>query len=836
MKLLKELLAGARGHENRRPRIDNANASSSAKSVGVLLDVREVLAQADSLNAQGFHAKALDRIDRALGDRPDDTDLLIARGTTLYEWGRAREAVEALQRAAELGATDANLSYKLGWASFVVGRVQEAVTWMQKAFQAKPVPKTRFGLAIALETAGRKDEAGRHFKDALDEDDRDYECAAQYGLLLMSLPDLPAAERLFWRAIEIRPENAIGWTNLGVALSRQRRSREALSAFERADRIEIATGQSADNFINLAVELADNGRIDEAIALYERHLPANPLPAGHFAYAGVLIRSGRMRDGWCHYEYRWLQEPFRSARERHQKPVWGGQNLEGHTILLQAEQGSGDTIQFVRYAAMLKALGATVLLRVPEGLARLGRRLRGIDRVIPLGEPLPPFDYYVHLLSLPRVFGTDVATIPAATPYIESDPKLTARWAERLRGTSGWKVGLVWAGNPNHPRDSDRSIPPEMLALLTRQAGVQFVSLQKGDAGAQAADSAFGETLADFTDELSDFDDTAALIDALDFVIGVDTAVLHLAGALGKETWALLPTPPDFRWMGVGDTSPWYPTMRLFRQHRQGDWNDVIRRVATALQDAISQKRDNAAVFRSEPSFAPVAVNRELDVPAAACGGVRPDMFLVAETRHGLLQYRPHDDPVGKSLHWYGEYLEAAVNLLARLVRPDMAVVEANAGIGAHAVFLASLLGPKGHLMLYEDDALLRNVLRRNLDTAGAENVTVMQRSIGNETLDELRLARLGLVKVNAASANVDVLTGAEAVLWKLRPTLFLEMADRASGETMIERLEGYGYACRNMTLGLHNPANFYRRDTDIFEGKCAYAVLAFPEERAGNT
>ncbi len=264
--------------------------------------------------------------------------------------------------------------------------------------------------------------------------------------------------------------------------------------------------------------------------------------------------------------------------------------LKGKSVLLFAEQGLGDTLQFIRYAPLVKQRGGTVIVQCQRLLLRLLSTCAGIDRLVPEGDEPPPFDVQAPLLTLPGIFRTTVASIPAKVPYLRAGRVLSAHWQEQLRGVTGFRVGIAWQGNPDHAMDRRRSLPLQLFAPLAELPGVRLVSLQKGPGRDQL--TALGERLGvlDLTDRLEDFADTAALVSNLDLVITVDTAVAHLAGALGIPVWLTLPHIPDWRWLlGRGD-SPWYPTMRLFRQSTWGDWPGVFDRLTEALRQQVQNK------------------------------------------------------------------------------------------------------------------------------------------------------------------------------------------------------------------------------------------------------
>jgi hypothetical protein len=348
----------------------------------------------------------------------------------------------------------------------------------------------------------------------------------------------------------------------------------------------------------------------------------------------------------------------------------------------------------------------------------------------------------------------------------------------------------------------------------------------------------------DVGSELEDFSDTAAVISQLDLVLCVDTAVAHLAGALGKPAWVMVAQPADFRWLEGREDSPWYPTLRLFRQSRRDDWTEVVARVKGALQERV---REGPAALPAKTSVKAVTgVSLPWTSPAQLNVGHRPGMSAVAEARIGILQYLPDEPIVGDAIGWYGEYLQPQLDLLARIVQPGSTMMEVGAGVGAHAVFLGAMLGEAGHLFLYESRPVLQRILRQNLMANGVSNVTVMRRTLGsrseaeggsgpasatNETVDELQLERLDWLKVDASADALDVLAGASDTLWRLRPLLFLAAEDEQRLRELVERAREFGYRCWRMETALFNPQNFNRRETDIYGGAKALALLAIPEE-----
>jgi len=468
--------------------------------------------------------------------------------------------------------------------------------------------------AVALHRAGRLDKAEplylailrevpEHF-DALhligvvrQQQGRDAEAIAFIDRALALRPDNPAAlsnrglslralgraqEALASceRAIRLKPDYADALNNRGLALATLRRLAEALKSYEQALALDPL---HLDALNNRGIALFELGRLDEALACFDRALTIRPDHV-HATWnrAQVLLLGGDFARGWPAHEGRLASNP--GLQRRFDKPLWlGDAPVDGKTVLLHAEQGLGDTIQFCRYAPMVAARGARVILEVHKPQVELMRTLDGALEVIARGDVLPPFDLHCPLPSLPLAFKTDLTTIPGEAPYLRAPSDVA--WNERL-GAKRPRIGLVWSGNPGHKRDRDRSVPFHALMPLF-DLDATFVSLQKdvrpGDAGILKQTQVI-----DAAGALTTFGETAALIAHLDLVISVDTSVAHLAGALGRPLWLLLPRVPDWRWLMDRDDSPWYPTARLFRQDGARAWGPVIARVRAALQETVA--------------------------------------------------------------------------------------------------------------------------------------------------------------------------------------------------------------------------------------------------------
>jgi tetratricopeptide (TPR) repeat protein len=794
---------------------------------------RTVVANAAAHREAGRLGDALKATQAALAKYPANAELLFEHASTLFAWGRYAEAYRALRLAERAGLHNSVLYTKLGWTCLWLSRIDEAGEAMRGATEAAPDDWAgHFGRGAVLRVQKRSEEAKVAFERALALDPDNAQVTSSLVACEIALDRFESAERLARRATELHPNLPGAFADLGMALCSQERHDDAIAAFERAESLEISGRDMGEDVVNFAVCLLRAGRNGQALSMIERRLRDYPSTLLHAQYALALLIAGRLREGWDHFEYRWIDPPLLSARPNFVKPQWSGQDLRGKTILLWSEQGFGDFIHFIRYAAHVKALGATVVVLLRDELRELAERMPVIDRVLGPGEPYPPFDYYINLLSLPRVFGTDVESIPADIPYLSIDDVRDAKWRERLPSGETLKVGIVWAGSPTHSRDRFRSLPVASLAPLLRVPGVRFHSLQKGPAA--AALTTADATVVDLGPELDSFADTAAAIAHLDLVIGVDTAVVHLAGALGKPVWTLVPIPPDWRWMEARDDTRWYPTMRLFRQRSQGDWDEVIDRVKSALESEVDQRAaartpDVNVAHTRVPSPSTSAVPRTTEPTDGFC--------RVSETRHGIMQYFP-DSEVGRSLAFYGEWRQLELDVLGRFVASGMTVLEAESGVGCTALWLSRRIGSEGHLFLYENDRIRRQLLEQNLKANGIDNATLIRRRLGRtgddgsgDTIDELQLERLDWLKIAGGRYALDVLQGAEETLWRLRPRIAIDVSGIEGPADLVQQANDFGYACWRIETSLYNPANFNRRERALFGDRAAALVIALPEE-----
>jgi Flp pilus assembly protein TadD len=481
---------------------------------------------------------------RGLATAPGHSDSLHLLGIIAHQRGNQDLAAELIAQAIKLRSSVPFYHGSLGIVLRAQGQLESAAKCFRKAVQLKPdYVDMRCGLADTLCALGQNDEA-----------------VQQYRKVLLQ-----------------RPDDSGVLENLAIALNNLGRLEEASSAFEHAARLRPDRAELA--YWSGAVRMS-LGHRTEAEALFRRAIAMQPdYPTAHMSLAAELLVTERFAEGWQELEWRWRQ-PSQPAPSFAQ-PRWTGGDLAGRILLLYAEQGFGDTLQFCRYASLFEK-DASVVLRVPRPLIRLLGSLPGNRQLVAEDEELPPFDVQCPLLSLPAAFHTALDTIPAQIPYLRAPATAAAHWRDRLSGLPRPWIGLVWSGNPQFPQDAERSLSFGRMKPLLRIPGVTFISLQKGHTGIKPHD-ATGRLLHDWTDELADFADTAGLIEALDLVISADTAVAHLTGALGRPVWLMNRFNPDWRWLLNRDDSPWYPTLRQFRQKRPYDWDSVIRDVTAAL-------------------------------------------------------------------------------------------------------------------------------------------------------------------------------------------------------------------------------------------------------------
>lgn len=474
------------------------------------------------------------------------------------------------------------------------GRLVEACELYRKAIQNAPLEaELHYNLGVALAQLGRRDDAVAAWRDALVLHPRYPRALNNLGMTLAELGHLDDAEAALRSAVAIAPETAEIHSNLGGVLGQQGHWAEAETEFHRALALHPAF---PDAYNTMGILLAEQRHLDQAIAAYRRALSLAPNHAkAHFNLGLALLTHGNLAEGWAEHEWRWKGGARALSARTFPRPEWRGEDLQGRRILLHGEQGFGDSLQFVRFAGLIAARGARVILEVPAPLTRLLASVEGVAEVVAKGQSLPRFDYHLPLLSAPYRLGIGLDDIPAEVPYLSVDTAQSNAWHERLALLPRPWVGLVWAGDPRpddplaNAIDRRRSIPLAQMTPLLAIPKTTFVSLQKGGPTTQI--SSLPEPLRprDWTEELKDFADTAALTACLDLIITVDTAMAHLAGALGKPVWIASRFDGCWRWLEGRDDSPWYPTARLFRQPQPAAWQDVIDAMTHELTSNIRQ-------------------------------------------------------------------------------------------------------------------------------------------------------------------------------------------------------------------------------------------------------
>lgn len=552
----------------------------------------------------GQYQEAAASYDAALGVNPQHADAFNNRGNAYYSLGFYEQALESFNRAVRLKPTQASFRNNQGLALKALGQHQHAVTCFKEALTLQ----SDYGLAhfnLGLSLLATDD-----FKGAVASHTRALSLMPEHAPshwghadALRAMGQYEASLVSYDRALTFDPTNPDMQNSRGLALHYWGKHDSALAAYDAALHLNP---RHADALCNRGMVLDASGRHIDALASYDAALLVAPNHvAAHFNRALCQLTLGHFREGWAEYEWRWKTEQLKSSERQFARPQWSGnESLHGKRILLHAEQGLGDTVQFCRYIPLVAALGADVLVQVQAPLVTLVGQMEGVSQVNAPGEPLPEFDFHCPLMSLPLAFGTTRATVPAPARYLKPSLAKAQFWAQRVGPLTLPRIGLVWAGAPHasraiqRPVDQRRSIPLASFASL-RNINTQFYSLQKGNAAASQLNELQninwdGPQIVDNTEDLHDFEDTAALIEQLDVVISVDTSVAHLAGALGKPVWLLNRFDTCWRWLDTGDGSPWYPRMRIFRQTSAGEWDDVIARVCTELQQFVARTVSDA--------------------------------------------------------------------------------------------------------------------------------------------------------------------------------------------------------------------------------------------------
>jgi tetratricopeptide (TPR) repeat protein len=531
----------------------------------------------------GRYDDALASYERALLHQPGHVGAVVNRGVALFELGRYADSLASYDRALTLRPDDAEVHTNRGNALSKLDRLEEALASHDRAIALKPDYATAYSnRGTALLDMGQPSAALASYERAIALKPNDAEAYFHYGSALSALEQWKQATASYDRAIALKLDYSDAYANRGHALLQQNRLDAALASYESLIALKP---QLAEAHYSRGVASFGLARIDDALASFEKAIALRPDYASARNNVGLLrLLKGDFERGWEEFEWRWVNKDLAWTKRAFLRPLWlGNSDLTGKTILLHGEQGLGDAIQFCRYVPLVANKGAKVILEVPPALKALMTSVGGVPQVIGFGDPLPDFDLYCPLLSLPLAFATRMESIPTDVPYLSAQESYVEKWKARIPTSTGARIGLVWAGNPKHRNDQRRSVGLQSMLPLISNSKIQFFSLQKDLREGDAEILRKNANLQHFGNDLQTFADTAAVISMLDLVISVDTSVVHLAGALGKPVWILLPFVPDWRWLLHRDDSPWYPTARLFRRSRLGDWTGVVEDVAREI-------------------------------------------------------------------------------------------------------------------------------------------------------------------------------------------------------------------------------------------------------------
>jgi tetratricopeptide (TPR) repeat protein len=593
------------------------------------------------LSAYGRYDDAIASYRQALAHNPDAVQTYINLGIALTDANRREEAIDAYRQAVARRPDDVETHFRIGVLCKENGSTGPAIEAFRTAVLIdQHHVEARLELAACLHNAIENDEAHDIICDVIARSPHLPDAHLLRGNILLALHRYAHARDAFKAELLHNPGCVQAHNNLGVALSEmgefaaaaaQHKQALALDPTHVMARINLGVAQQwlgdlsgaqaifeeviatpavnngslAKAMANLGLVLEQQGEYAASIDLFRRGIALAPEQGKiHFNLAINLLRTGDLPGGWDEYEWRWRGGVPTLKMPKFPKPLWDGSDLDGRTLLVHVEQGFGDTLQFCRYLESLARAQGRIVLVAPAPLKRLLQGLEGVTMAS--ADALPPFDVHVPLMSLARIMGTRLETIPAAVPYLAVEPADVAAWRRRLGSDRDLKVGIVWSGNPKHKYDNHRSLTAAQLLPRLVTPGVKLFSLQKDVRGADSdAVAGMSEAITDLTPELNDFYDTGAALSALDLVISVDTSVAHLAGALARPVWTLLPFTPDWRWLLEREDSVWYPSMQLFRQGKRGDWDEVVSRVRAEL--GLQALRHAVAL----PATAHLAIHRD---------------------------------------------------------------------------------------------------------------------------------------------------------------------------------------------------------------------------------
>jgi FkbM family methyltransferase len=828
----------------------------------------------------GRPAEAASMFAEALS-RHRNPDYLVNYGNALVTAGQAEAGLAAYREAAALSPSAAAPRLALGRALSLMGRADEAILAYQEAVRLEPgAIEAWFQIGNLHAQKGRPAEAEAAYRAIIAVNPDLPEVWTNLGNALRTLGRAAEALEAQRQAAKLGPGLAEVHANLASSLIEAERFEEGIASLKKAISLRPDYQEA---LANLGTAYLRMNKLKEAEAACRQALAVNPDHVeAHCTLSGVLLLRGDFAAGWDEYEWRWLKLNLPLPLRDFDRPRWEGEDISGKTILLHHEQGLGDTLQFGRFILDVLARGAKVLVELPPALHHLFSHIPGLS-LLKLGEPLPDFDVHCPLMSLPRLLGVRLSSIPAPIPYLNVDTARIAPWKARLPA-DGLRIGVVWQGKPGMGVDLGRSYPLAALAPVASLPGVHLISLQKNHGLDQLATLPPGarvETLgSDFDNGPDAFIDTAAVMASLDLVISSDTSVAHLAGALGVPVWTALKFSPDWRWLADGDAYPWYPSMRLFRQTRPSDWAGVFERMAQELGHVLAGDRARLRPSQTgrrltqepskpSPSALPPWHKLPKGAPVPKDRGLRTldEKRSEIKGRYGTIRFPSADRFIGPCLGLYGEWSEGEMEACRAVLREGDTVVEAGANIGAHTLGLARAVGAKGRVIAFEPQPFIFSLLAENAALNGLSQIEPHQAGVAAQSgrlrmgtlpdpasgpinfggmalseqgggdavetvsIDSLGLTALRLLKADIEGMEYEAIEGAAQTIARCRPVLYLENDRPERQAALIGRVKAMGYRVWWHRPALYSPHNFFKNTANAFPGVVSSNILCLPEE-----
>jgi FkbM family methyltransferase len=882
------------------------------------LEVDQALTEAIGHHHAGRSVEAERLYRTILASAPDHAFASYGMGLLCTTLGRSQGAIDAFRHVIAIRPDFVDAYINLGTVVLALGQREEAAELYRSAIAISPENAMAHGnLGKALQDLGRIDEALAAYRAGIARQPDNAVIHINLGAALLECEAWDDAVTVTQRAIRLAPTSAMAHANLGTALLRLGAYEQALAACRQA----IALGpQGVEMNASLGGAMLELGALEEAAVLCRDAIGLDPTQPNayfnlshvlkgmnqlegaasaarqaialcpgsavyHFHLAHVLLLQGDLEAGWLEYEWRLKLPDFAwidALLTGFTQPLWAGEDIRFKTILVYTEQGLGDIIQFARYLPLLVRRAGRVIVAAHPPMRRLLETIEGITVILPREVPLQDFAVQCPLLSLPRAFASRLDSIPTEVPYLRADPSEQARWDKRIAGR-GLRVGIVWAGNPATPRDRFRSPGLSSVSPLFSVPGIDFVVLQVGPGRKDRDADPLPPHVLDLGQEVNDLADTAAIMAGLDLMISSCTGPLHLAGSLGVPSWAMIPFAPHFTWLLERTDTPWYPSMRLYRQEQPGqDWSGVVARIAADLA-ALSRSdlrhtvptftgpRDGKAVRGSTAQF---------DDQTPSCGDAsartttsRNPMTIVetgsfnelARCRNGLMLYNRNDIYIGASLRKYGEFSAGETELFRIFVRPGMTVLDVGANIGVHTIDLSRLVGTSGAVHAFEPQRLIFQTLCANVALSSCTNVFTHHAAVGAAggtllvpsldpngqhnygglslpgaqqgepvsliTIDSLDLLACHVMKLDVEGMETEALQGAAATIERCRPILYVENDREARSTELIALLQSYGYRLYWHFPPIYSPNNFRSDPENIFGITISVNMLCVPGE-----